>query len=316
VRIREDDKKCPECGGAIPLTYRTAEDDHHPFFVPLIGWTAVGKTVYLQALALVTEHLVSVWPGFVTIPHTDATRTILREIRQAYAAGELPKPTPLGFRETFILGMSHMARWGNRTLVLRDCAGEHFEGFEFKGFGEADIAFFSRSRTSLLMVSLPDLMHADGKAMDELFLSYVNTLGLGGRKMKQSRLKAIVIFSQADRISGLPPHLENYLRTDPFQALLDANVRLPPMTNLEMALYIERMRRASVSIREWVTYEFAQAERLVRLAEAMGIHLEFTIVSALGAGTGPQNELVQRLMPCRVLDPLFWSMEFHSTSKD
>jgi len=300
---------CPECQSEIPVRYKHAFKEAPPLFVPVIGWTQVGKTVYLQALTMMTEVAGRRWAHFLASPITAASQHFLEDVRTAKKKGIMPKPTPLGENEAYIMLMEQMERWGGRTLVLRDWAGENFREF---AIAETQVPFLKEARTVLMMFSLPDLENAPEKALPDLLNSYVHTLLHYEVDLKRYHRNIIVVLSKADMIDGLPDSLRDYLMSDPFglaQSLSGAQT----FDGIAMEAYMERLKRVSDAIAEWLEHSHEGTYGLIRLARKWDMKLVFTIVSSTGSNVAENSQLPGQFQPCRALDPFFWALEFNST---
>jgi hypothetical protein len=80
-----------------------------------------------------------------------------------------------------------------------------------------------------------------------------------------------------------------------------------PFTSEQMKEYVEKMKRVSITIDEWVQKD-ASGKVLVRLAGRKNIDLHFCITSSIGS-VFDEAEIIGGLSPRRVLDPLFWALE-------
>jgi hypothetical protein len=314
IRIPSTTTHCPEsdCKQEIPRFYKKEHKQLPVLFIPIIGWTRVGKTVFLQVLTLLMERLGKIWPEFLAEPDTQVTFDFVQQIRAALASGVLPEGSSLGVHEAYIMLMKKMERWGGRTLVFRDCAGENFK--DATTIPAEQVPFLKRSRTVMMMFSMPDLLSPAGQtdrilSMDELLHSYIRALDRHGVDVKQERRNLIVVLSKADQMPTLPEHLQEYLTGDPIWAAL-SSPRPPYFQAREMALYVEEMDRASQAIREYLDHETDTGHRLIRLAEEHRMRVRFCVLSSLGGPVNQQNRLIEQLRPSRVLDPLFSALEF------
>ena len=77
-----------------------------------------------------------------------------------------------------------------------------------------------------------------------------------------------------------------------------------------MARYMEELDRVSNEIRDWVATR-PDGKQFLNLAQAYNMELRFSITSALGCPASG-GKLANAWTPYRVLDPLFWALEFHS----
>lgn len=74
-----------------------------------IGWSAVGKTVYLQALTLMLMQMGKFWRDYSYSPLTEQTLGYVQNVREFLSKGAMPPPTQLALQEAYImllLGMS------------------------------------------------------------------------------------------------------------------------------------------------------------------------------------------------------------------
>lgn len=317
ILIPREEVNCttPGCGRELPRQYKNDYQNALPFFVPLVGWPNVGKTVFIQALTLVVERLDRVWPEFHYFPLTQFTLETQRLVRAAIDKNQLPPPTPMGIKDAFMMQMKNMERWGSRTLVIRDCAGENFGDFEF----HVDQAqFVIGARTIFFMISLSDLDGASGReeqllSMNDLMHSYVSTLQRHDVDPRRHRRNVVVILSKADQIAGLPDHLRAYLNDDPIWAAIGPGTTAGPRATPTMHAYFERLERVSAEIGDWLAHQ-GIGITLMRLAKDMKMHLRFALVSSTGGRVDPRGNgmLEQRWQPFRVLDPFLLALEFES----
>ena len=332
IRLAASEHNCTnsDCKAEIPPPYRADVAVAPPFFVPLIGFSQVGKTTYLQALTAVLLKMSTLWPDFSAIAGTEATMRFQQEVRAAEAQGRLPEPTPLGVDEIYLPILKHVPRWSGRTLVLRDYAGENFEQFDFearsnRGLPPQQLQLLVQARVMFLMISLPKLKSdalgnpGDGaseenqgpiRSMDELLQSYVTTLLKLNVDLKQGRRTAIVILSQGDAIDDLPEHLDNYLQSDPVQTA----IHRPSSSGLDaqaLAVYMEIMERVSTELQRWIEQK-PGGRQLTTIGRDRNIDFKFTVVSSTGAKPVRKGTVGQPLRPHRVLDPLFWALDLSS----
>jgi hypothetical protein len=258
---------------------------------------------------MMTEMVGRRWPHFLASPITAATQHFLEDVRTARKKGTMPAPTPLGENEAYIMLMEQMERWGGRTLVLRDWAGENFKDFEI---AETQVPFLKEARTVLMMFSLPDLEKAPEKSLPDLLNSYIHTLLHYKVDLKRYHRNIIVVLSKADLIDTLPDSLRDYLISDPF-LLATSSSGAQSFDGVTMDAYMERMKRVSDAIVEWLEYSFEGAHGLIRLGRKWDMKLVFTIVSSTGSSVQASSKLLGQFQPCRALDPFFWALEFNST---
>jgi hypothetical protein len=146
---------------------------------------------------------------------------------------------------------------------------------------------------------------------DSILESYIATLELMGCNIAAEKRKIVVVLPKSDAYADMPENLKQFFNDDPIRQKLDGeNPRLRLDIDEGMATYMEELQRASKSIREWFkTWQFG--EQFLDRAKSKNIHLEFCMISAWGSPPDKENQTVP-VRPIRVLDPLFWLLEFHS----
>jgi hypothetical protein len=212
--------------------------------------------------------------------------------------------------------LSGMERWGSRTLVMRDVAGESFNNLAFP---IEKVPYLMHVPTVMMMVSVHD--EKEGiKTMDQLMNGYFTTLiknekmlkEVQKRKYTRVQRKVIVVLSKADLIfKELPSNLQNYLQTDPFAAVLDDTQSIKPINDAWMQDYMEKLSRVSDAICNYIDQN-SSGHTLIQLAKANNIQLRFAIITSTGKEVGEDNNLGSKVQPMRVLDPFFWMLELQS----
>jgi hypothetical protein len=231
-------------------------------------------------------------------------------VREFLAKGAMPPLTQLALQEAYIMLLLGMSRWGGRTLVSRDVAGEAFDKFQFP---VEYTPYLLHVPTTFLMVSLHDLKEFPKKSMDQLMSSYLETMAKYDRNFRQEQRKLVVILSKADKIfDELPLSLQEYLHSDPLLMALNSRQAVQPFSTGTMHRYMENLARVSREIQDWIGEDPA-GQNLIMQARNNNIHVEFTIVSSTGADVDAgSNTLGVTLQPTRVLDPYFWALDFQS----
>jgi hypothetical protein len=308
------------CGYVFPLRYVENSGTSAPLFVQVFGWSGHGKTVFLDALRLCLMDMRTFWPQFVHQSITEEDMIYERTLRQFHMHGYMPEATTKLSRQqnkVYIMQLDHMVRWGSRSLVIMDHAGELFESLEVE-FDE--IPFLRDTPTALMLISIPQIINGgEGAAMDQLINIYIETmlrLLQQERRMKQKKAKDIqrelgidedvircsnlkdiqrsnlkdiqrklvVVLTMADIIPRLPIHLRNYVVTDDTWERLRAT-GTHHMSDADMAEYVERMGWVSDEIREWLLRDSAGApggSNLVGLIEAHDFDARYCLISATG----------------------------------
>ena len=164
---------CPLCQKTLPIQYVHEYDKHPPFFVQFVGWSRVGKTVFLSALTLMLARLSKIWPGYTYVAATEVSQRKVQEINEYLLKGQMPEITPLEHRDVYIMLSENMQRWGGRTIVARDCAGEIFDKLEIS---KDQAPFLSNIPTTFMFISLADLSNSKGRSMDMLMNNYSSYL--------------------------------------------------------------------------------------------------------------------------------------------
>lgn len=311
IRYRNDIKTCvnSECEIELPPQYVQNYDRASPIFMQMIGWSSVGKTTYLQSLTLMLMQMGKFWrQKYANASLTDPTLGYVRNVRQFLQDGQMPRPTQLDLQEAYIMLLLGMERWGGRTLVTRDVAGEHFNNLQFP---VEYVPYLLHVPTTLLMIS-PDDLKKSNMAMDDLMSSYIETMARHDANFRKVRRNVVIVLSKADLIfNELPPHLQEYLQSDPMLMALNAYQDVESLGAAQMQDYMNKLARVSIAIKDWIGQDPA-GQNLIMLAKSNNIRLEFTIVSSTGAEVGDDQEMAVDLQPTRVLDPFFWALEFQS----
>lgn len=308
VRGGKNIQKCPKCKHELPPQYVNEYEDHRPFFVQVFGWSQVGKSVFLQTLTLMLVKMSKVWSNYYHTAATDASQQFEQDVNEYLAKGIMPPPTPMGLQQAYIMVLSKMERWGGRTLVTRDCAGEIFDNLTVP---VEQAPFLLNAPTTFMLISLADLPQSKGKSINLLMSNYVNTLLKNGIDFNKERRKLVVVLTKGDIIPNLPNNLRNYLVNDPLWAAINTTGSVVQMDARAMEQYLMVMQRVSDAIHDWIQ-ESASGLAFVRLAKAHNIDLRFSIISSTGAPVDTDGTMPIAVAPRRVLDPYFWALELQS----
>ena len=302
---------CQTCKRPLPIQYIEGFIEHPPFFVQVFGWSQVGKTVYLQALTLMLVKMANVWSRYSYAAMNDTSQQKVSQITEFLSKGVMPPSTQLGEQDVYMMSLHDMERWGGRTLVSRDCAGEIFETMDIP----IDQAPYLLNATTTFMMIGPqdDVSNTGGRSYDQLLNNYINTLISKGVKFNREQRKLVVVFTKADQIRDLPSDLRAYLINDPLWAAVNARGKGANLDAKAMEHYILNMAHISDRIREWVEQD-AVGKNFMRLAEHRNIDLRFSLVSATGEAVVDGNRLATGLSPRRVLDPYFWALEIEPSN--
>ncbi len=224
----------------------------------------------------------------------------------------MPKPTDIRSRdqnEVYIMQLDNMPRWGSRSLVIMDHAGERFARFDVPA---DEMPFLVRTLTTFMLISIPRIKEiGQGEAMDQLLNIYIETMTKNKVNFRKENRKLVIVLTMADLIEELPPHLRQYLVTDDHWSMMRGKERPQPMDLAEMQAYLERMQWVSDEIKDWLSSDSDGAPggaNLVGLIKNYNIDARYTLISA--TGSTPTGET--QIHPYRVLDPFFWALEFQS----
>jgi hypothetical protein len=280
-----------------------------PFYVQLIGWSRVGKTVYLQTLALMLKKMERFWgDNYVCSPLTESTLAFMENVKTYEVEGEMPFPNQVKLHDAFIMLLQGMERWGGRTLVTRDVAGENF--MNNMQFPLEFMPYLVHVPVSIMMISIPDLKAEKKNSVENLLNSYVDTLALHRPNYKSSNLKVIVVLSKADKFKNeLPDDLKIYLESDPFNIRINKNQFIDSDFMKE---YMKKLYDTSAKIKKWFAETQPGGQMFLNKATRENLSLEFTLVSSTGTDPGPNAKMLVDLNPLRVLDPYFLALDFYS----
>jgi hypothetical protein len=301
-------KKCPvkTCKSELPIQYIDEYKNHPPLFVPVFGWSQVGKTVFLYALTLMLKEMSNIWPNYYPVPTNDVTQEKIKTINSFLENGIMPSMTKLGEQDVYIMLLNNMERWGGRSLVLRDCAGETFDTMKID---INNAPFLLHAPTTFMFVDYSDMTALNGSTVDMLMNNYVNTFMRHDKKLKKQNKSVVVVITKGDIISDLPSQLRRYLIEDPIWAAVTKEGPTNQMYANEVDNYLKKMSLISNQIKEWIGRD-APGKAFLRNAEDKRIDLRFSIISSTGTPVNDNEPIT--IAPKRVLDPFFWALELQS----
>ena len=304
--MNEKLEKCKVCNKEIPPLYKRDYRIAPPLIIQLLGWRQVGKTSFLQALTFNLLRMNMVWPNLIFQPTTDPTLRFIRSVKEYLFNGRMPKVTHLGQNEAYIMLCHDMERWGSRTVVFRDCAGEIFDPLNITQF-EA-VPYLLHAPTTLLLISLADLVEMPNFSMDQLISSYINTLLTNKIDPRKTKRNMVVVFTKADLIKDLPTPLYDYYNDDPIGDAIITNKEFV-LDSQEMQNYLIKMNEISGLISDWINSR-PSGRSLILQAKKNHIDLRFSLISSTGQNTNSGGQLEWK--PRRVIDPFIWALEFQS----
>lgn len=302
---------CKECRFSIPMNYVRDLKGMPPVFVQLFGLSAAGKTTFLDMLRLHLYDMDQVWRSseFFVQPVTQLDmdhRVILETQRNQGILAPSTYKRDRNQNEVYIMALKNMPRWGSRSLVLMDHAGESFGTLVIP---VEEIPFLQHTPVTIILLSLPDLF-SEGKRVNDVLNSYVTSLENYKVNFSKDLRQLIIVFSKADLLPDLPAEINDYLSRDTIYAALrdpQQNLRLGEK---EMDNYMQWMNYISGVIEQWARERVPSGPALLHMLRDKRIAYKFTVMSATGHSIvhGGQNLAP---VPRRVLDPFFWVMEFY-----
>jgi hypothetical protein len=286
---------CPTCNEQTPALYAQDYHQYPPAIISAIGFRQHGKTVYFASLFYTLKKLTLArdWPNFFTMGLDEESLDTVYTNAKMLAEGALPDSTPKNFPRPTLIRAEGVPMQPNCTMLFFDTGGECFEKprqlVQFAGF-------VRQAKAAMLLISIPDL--ADPSAeMHKLLNTYVVGMReLGGRTEEQN---LIIVYTKADqlaaRFTSQWKELRAYLVEGSVEALAQPDS------------YLERMGHISNRLRDFTEQELC-ADEFMNAAQAHFKSVNFSIISALGAGT-QSARLEVAIVPRRILDPLLWIME-------
>jgi len=327
TRYTGDIRTCPNCKSNFPPLYYQSYKECPPFFLQMTGWSQVGKSAFLLSLTYVLQQMNPYWGNdFVIMPETDPTMKYFQQASDVKRTGIVPTPTQLRIQDAFIMQLKNMPRWGDRTLVTRDVAGEAFEGqmelpLEY-------MPYLLHVPTTLMLASPIDMMvlKDDGNPgqkqkriqpeINHLMTKFINTLANARHDFRRVPRRVIVIISKADKLSTeiagpirLPADLVTYMYSGEFSP---NNPKKELANNQKMDFYMKTLREIGNKTREYVMECVPGGRLLIAQATNYNIHLDFCLTSSLGSDVGPNGVSEYNLNPMRVLDPLLLALDNQS----
>lgn len=314
IPVTIDTKTCSECKFEIPPAYIRDYEATLPIFIQVFGWSAVGKTMWLDVMRLNLFEMSNIWPNCTYESVTQIDLDHERILRKQRKNGEMPDSTQAKERDqnqVYMMKLKDMERWGSRTLVIMDHAGERFEKFDIP---MQEIPYLLKVPTTFMLISLPDMLYSNsGETMNQLLNIYITAMQDKGIRFDKQRRKLIFVFTKADLLRNLPANLRNYLVSDDIWTRINDDVP-HPFSSQELATYMERMGRVSNEIKYWIETDKdlrAQGRVMNNLLKENNIDARYTLISATGQDVSDANGAFQ-LIPRRVLDPFFWALELQS----
>jgi hypothetical protein len=301
---------CPNCKTNLPIEYVRRSDQITPCFVQMVGWSSHGKSVYLQTLTSMIMRLSVFWRNtYIYSPQTNPTLTYTRQVKEYLRTGVMPDATHMDIQEAYIMQLLGMERWGNRTIVVRDVAGESFNNLEYS---VKYTPYLIHVPTVIMFFSPFDLKESNF-SVDELMNGYIQTFFTNDNSIQKKKRTAIITISKADLLlNELPSSISDYLISDPFSGVIQPGDVNENPAHVDINQYMQRMYQISEEIKNWID-QTTSGHNLLMLAYENNIQLKFSIVSSTGSPVPDDRKLKIGIRPLRVLDPLFWTLDLQST---
>lgn len=304
--LDRDGLVCVFCGQQLPIQYARGYDEQPPTFVQALGWTGVGKTVFLQAMRFMLMRMGRVWPDYSYAALNNVSQQQIVDITTHLGRGEMPAPTQSGEQEVCLLALRNMVRWGGRTLVTRDCPGEIFDTMTIS---QRQAPYLFSTPTVFMLIAAPGEESAEGRhSCDQLLNNYINSLVARGVDLRRDPRTVIVVITKADQVTTLPKELRRYLVADPIWAAVSGKGIVLDLDEQAMGEYVAYMDYMSRQIYVWLQSDVA-GRNMLRLADRHGIDLRFALISSTGEAATKGALSIPCLAPRRVLDPYFWALE-------
>jgi len=302
----------PISSGPLPLP--------HPLTtLEVFGQPGHGKSSFLWSVCYMLRKMNLVWPDYLCWTQDDETEKALKAIHENVDLGRLPARGGKELRYDLLL--KSMERWGEKRMVVWDWPDPVFSSASSNGARKEGINW---GAPAWWLVSLPDLKHVQVDYLDLVFDDLVRSRIRQGYSVYSRPFRLVLVLTKGDAIPDLPSPIREYLKKDPLGAALRTEESLLRPAQPEAAtasplrlgaeplrIYLGTLANADKMIREWFDSTLS-GHMLLRRAAEYHVDLRFAVVSATGSGFVESGELQFPWSPRRVLDPLFWAMEFDS----
>jgi hypothetical protein len=275
-----------------------------------------GKTTYLWSILFILQKMILFWPNYDYSAQDDETQEILEKINNHIHEGLLPREQG---EARYDLRIQNMERWGQKNLTVWDWPDSVFA----TGNNGTRTEEVNWNSPALWLVSLPDLKGRAPETLGGLFDKLIRKRIRAGHSANPQAFRLVVVLTKGDSMPDLPPPLRQYLKEDP----LWKDVQKAPLLSAQpqgiaagsshalgsesLGLYLGTLSRVHEMIQEWIGGSLA-GSMLIRRAREYHVDLRFSIISSTGSGAVAGETLQLPWTPRRVLDPLFWALEFDS----
>jgi hypothetical protein len=309
---------CEKCDNEVPRNFIKAAQKEAPVYLATVGFTAHGKSTFLDSLAVQIENLGKISDSTFheyfdshTLRSIQETRTVVqrkdkREITQAQGS-----PPPL------LMGVYNFMERVANTLVVYDLGGEIFslDYDEIERYAEP----MQHAHTVWFFVSIQDLRHVTTspgnehiRTLSDLFSLYRAGMERLGIRMRGRNL--LVIYTKADALATeLPPTVRKYLQDDQYTTL--SSLRRSEVRKKGIGFdsddYFEQMQEISQELEDYTYDEIQGGVAFVNMVKDTGMNLKFSITSSIGRGSNANVDRTLDYKRYRVLDPLVWALKLN-----
>ena len=303
-----DRKTCEKCNREFTEIYRKHFCRSELVTAPIIGYTAAGKSVFLDSIlySLFELQRPELWSQLLLHAVDEETQNWFDGVRASRANGTIPPANAPNHEAKRVFVGRNLPLWGKRTFAFRDVAGENFDGFVF---GKFVVDFCVRSHCAILVLDANAAIENPARPINTLFDRYVTTLI--EHKARLDNRKILVVLSKADKLRGyLPTNLSSYLDADPLRGFVakDSPYYFDLSNNTQLHKHCRHsLEELDKQLAAWVA-TLPGGQQMTQLAMEEKIDLRYTMVS----GWGADPTMGANSAPLRMLDPLFQLLEFHS----
>jgi hypothetical protein len=288
--------ECPVTNEAVPEDFFEFES----LYLLNIGFSRHGKTVFLSALTLILEQISTVWRRVTLDCLDEYTRRAVYTMRYLDRRNQQPNLTQAGTPRPLFMRINNLPKLGTRNLVLYDVGGELFTNPESL---DEFIPVLSAVNTCWFFISLEDLYTGENvNTLGDLFAAYRKAMNQLGAPLEDRDL--IVVYTKADEVT-FHDAIDHYIQDDPLRDLTNHLAeQLPTPADFDWDVYIDAMQAQSHALRDYTMNKLRGGSAFIDRAEDAGMRLQFSAVSALGAGVDEHtHEMTQNAQRYRVLDP-------------
>lgn len=315
--------KCQNCNKQINALYIEHYHNSPPLCLQIIGKSSAGKTAYITVLSALLTKMAKYWDRYDSQALVPETGELMRRAARVVTLKELEDATEIEeVLPTYVLELADMPRWGNRSLIIRDVAGEVIlkpENFDWT-IDKDKAPYILSAPTSLLLLDLEELNRSDsdfdkdlGQTLQRLVQNYVATLTENRMSPIKYPRNMVVVLTQADKVKNkLPENLNNYIFNDTtWENAHEFNKLTEKWDDAFMREYIDTLENVSEAIKDWISND-AGVLGAIRTAERNRLKLKFSIISSTGAPVVEKEVETGVIKACRIQDPLFWALELSS----